>query len=113
MEELEASWHESRKNKGSFDRPSFPFCYSDLVPFYSQSTHKEWDSEDLLVANPNHGIIPGEGSSDDDAEELLDDDDNDLNRKGPPPSPPESDEEADEEKNQAKNSSKGKEAAKV
>ena len=82
------------------------------MSFHSAADSQGIDSEDLLVANPNHGIIPGEDSSDEDGEELLDDDDS-VDRKGPPSSPPESDEEADEGQNQAKNNGKGKEAVKV
>jgi len=86
IQELEASWHESRKNKAD-----------------SQGL----DSEDLLVANPNHGIIPGEGSS----EEEEDAQGPGVERKEPPPSSEE--EEAEREQNQAKNTWKGKKATKV
>lgn len=114
MEELEASWHESRKNECLFFHPSFKLLVG-LIDLSPAAESKGIDSEDLLFANPNHGIIPGEGSSDEEEEESVNTNDSFADWKGPPPSPPESESEdgAAEEQNKVENIRKGKEAAKV
>jgi len=62
MDDLEADWNEARKKKdASGDEP-----------------------EDLLFANPNHGIIPDDESEDEDEDEIEDE----IDKPKPPGSDP-------------------------
>lgn len=61
MDDLEADWNEARKKKGSYNTSTHSICPFDRI-FQDASGN---EPEDLLFANPNHGIIPDDESEDD------------------------------------------------
>lgn len=61
MDGLEADWNEARKKKGSYDTSIHSICSFDSFKDASGD-----EPEDLLLPNPNHGIIPDDESDGED-----------------------------------------------
>jgi hypothetical protein len=62
MEELESSWMNARKGKGG----SICFLTFDLSSHWPVEKSHGLETEDLLVANPNRGLIFDSGGEEED-----------------------------------------------
>ena len=64
MDDLEADWNEARKKKGSYILPQL-IQHAHIQCFFLKKDTPGDEPEDLLFANPNHGIIPDNNSEHD------------------------------------------------